>query len=219
MNNNITNTGIFLKQSAVSLRSKFSDFTGKGGANTDSPSYRFYLTQTPSFVPLAAPCRPATCPHQRRPNPVDNTGGSCLVAAARAGLPAAVRFLNRENSPPGSALSAENHHPGAGKRPPRLIIPLRPRHRVFLQQVAERFQVGLIAAPALTDGRERRLKAKLVGQQHPQAVLFDPRPGVMLRQIANIFPREDQQQLGVDLVSTVALPLLKPRRRRSLVFQ
>ncbi|SXP76256.1 Beta-lactamase [Klebsiella pneumoniae] len=37
----ITNTGIFLKQSAVSLRSKFSDFTGKGGANTDSPSYRF----------------------------------------------------------------------------------------------------------------------------------------------------------------------------------
>ncbi|WP_241380572.1 hypothetical protein, partial [Klebsiella pneumoniae] len=36
-----TNTGIFLKQSAVSLRSKFSDFTGKGGANTDSPSYRF----------------------------------------------------------------------------------------------------------------------------------------------------------------------------------
>ncbi|SVZ01832.1 tetracycline repressor protein TetR [Klebsiella pneumoniae] len=37
----ITNTGIFLKQSAVSLRSKFSDFTGKGGANTDSLSYRF----------------------------------------------------------------------------------------------------------------------------------------------------------------------------------
>ncbi|MDG0702263.1 hypothetical protein, partial [Klebsiella pneumoniae] len=29
------------QQSAVSLRSKFSDFTGKGGANTDSLSYRF----------------------------------------------------------------------------------------------------------------------------------------------------------------------------------
>lgn len=41
MNNDITNTGIFLKQSAVSLRSKFSDFTVKSGANTDSLSYRF----------------------------------------------------------------------------------------------------------------------------------------------------------------------------------
>nr|QIS35975.1 hypothetical protein [Klebsiella pneumoniae] len=114
MNNNITNTGIFLKQSAVSLRSKFSDFTGKGGANR-FPFVPFYLTQTPSFVPLAAPCRPATCP--AAPNPVDN-----LEAVAwqpqPGGLPAAVRFLNRGHTPPGSALSAKITTPAQGSARP-----------------------------------------------------------------------------------------------------
>ncbi|SQC15666.1 Uncharacterised protein [Klebsiella pneumoniae] len=72
MNNNITNTGIFLKQSAVSLRSKFSDFTGKGGANTDSPFVPFYLTQTPSLCSASRALSPRDLSTPAAPNPVDN---------------------------------------------------------------------------------------------------------------------------------------------------
>lgn len=57
MNNNITNTGIFLKQSAVSLRSKFSDFVRKDGLRNRALPYRFDWTAISSPFPSGCPLR------------------------------------------------------------------------------------------------------------------------------------------------------------------
>ena len=42
------------------------------------------------------------------------------------------------------------------------------------------------------------MKAKLIGQQYAQAILLNPRPGVVLGKVADIFPGEDEQQLRID---------------------
>lgn len=55
MNNNITNTGIFLKQSAVSLRSKFSDFVRKEGLRNRALPKRFDWTAISSALPGGCP--------------------------------------------------------------------------------------------------------------------------------------------------------------------
>ncbi len=89
MNNNITNTGI-LKQSAVSLRSKFSDFTGKGGANTDS--LRTVLFNANAILCSASRAlSPRDLSTPAAPNPVDNRR-QLHGSRSPGGLPTAVRF-------------------------------------------------------------------------------------------------------------------------------
>ena len=71
MNNNITNTGIFLKQSAVSLRSKFSDFTGKGG-QTQIPFRTVLLNANAILCSASRALSPRDLSTPAAPNPVDN---------------------------------------------------------------------------------------------------------------------------------------------------
>ncbi|MBW3120456.1 hypothetical protein [Klebsiella pneumoniae] len=71
MNNNITNTGIFLKQSAVSLRSKFSDLRAKAG-QTQIPLRTVLFNANAILCSASRALSPRDLSTPAAPNPVDN---------------------------------------------------------------------------------------------------------------------------------------------------
>ncbi|CAM4334619.1 hypothetical protein KLAF111653_15395 [Klebsiella africana] len=105
MNNNITNTGIFLKQSAVSLRSKFSDFTGKGG-QTQIPFRTVLLNANAILWSASRALSPGDLSTPAAPNPVDNL--EAVAWQPQPGRATGCRsFFEQGKLPhPGCALSA-----------------------------------------------------------------------------------------------------------------